>query len=104
MAATITPEGAWGGNRFLNLETIVGREMWPSPRATDGSKGGPNQRGSKGDLMLPSAVAQTKKAPGAGSLNPAWVAQLMNFPADWLDLPAGPPVPAKRKKNGNNPD
>ena len=31
---------------------------WPSPRATDGSKGGPNQAGSKGDLMLPSAAAQ----------------------------------------------
>lgn len=26
------------------------------PRATDGTKGGPNQRGSSGDLMLPSAV------------------------------------------------
>src|SRR5690606_8792005 len=25
-------------------------------RATDGTKGGPNQRGSSGDLMLPSAV------------------------------------------------
>lgn len=33
-------------------------EHWPSPRATDGTKGGPNQAGSKGDLMLPSAAAQ----------------------------------------------
>lgn len=32
--------------------------MLPTPRATDGTKGGPNQRGSSGDLMLPSAVAQ----------------------------------------------
>ena len=31
---------------------------WPTPRATDGTKGGPNQAGSKGDLMLPSAAAQ----------------------------------------------
>ena len=30
--------------------------MLPTPRATDGTKGGPGQRGSKGDLMLPSAV------------------------------------------------
>jgi len=30
--------------------------LLPSPRATDGTKGGPNQRGSSGDLMLPSAV------------------------------------------------
>ena len=31
--------------------------MLPTPRATDGTKGGPGQRGSSGDLMLPSAVA-----------------------------------------------
>lgn len=31
-------------------------EMMPTPRATDGTKGGPNQRGSSGDLMLRSAV------------------------------------------------
>jgi hypothetical protein len=30
--------------------------LLPTPRATDGTKGGPNQRGSSGDLMLPSAV------------------------------------------------
>ena len=30
----------------------------PTPRGTDGTKGGPNQAGSKGDLMLPSAAAQ----------------------------------------------
>jgi hypothetical protein len=33
-----------------------GSGLWPTPKATDGSKGGPNQRGSKGDLTLPSAV------------------------------------------------
>lgn len=32
--------------------------LLPTPRATDGEKGGPNQRGSSGDLMLPSAVCQ----------------------------------------------
>lgn len=31
---------------------------WPTPKGTDGTKGGPNQAGSKGDLMLPSAAAQ----------------------------------------------
>ena len=31
---------------------------WPTPRATKGTKGGPNQAGSKGDLMPPSAAAQ----------------------------------------------
>ena len=30
--------------------------LLPIPRATDGTKGCPAQRGSKGDLMLPSVV------------------------------------------------
>lgn len=30
--------------------------LLPTPRASDGTKGGPNQRGSKGDLMLSAAV------------------------------------------------
>lgn len=34
----------------------VAVSLLPTPRATDGTKGGPNQRGSSGDLMLPSAV------------------------------------------------
>jgi hypothetical protein len=38
--------------------------VWPSPRATDGEKGGPNQAGSKGDQMLPSA-ASTWATPSA---------------------------------------
>lgn len=33
-------------------------KLLPTPRVSDGTKGGPNQRGSKGDLMLPSAAAQ----------------------------------------------
>lgn len=37
--------------------------LMPTPRATDGTKGGPNQRGSSGDLMLPSAVAHLLPTP-----------------------------------------
>lgn len=36
------------------LATAV--KMWPTPLATDGANGGPNQRGGKGDLRLSSAV------------------------------------------------
>jgi hypothetical protein len=39
--------------------------LLPTPWASDGEKGGPNQRGSKGDLMLPSAVAQLLPTPRA---------------------------------------
>ena len=38
------------GNQVVELAAGV---MLPTPRATDGTKGGPNQRGSSGDLMLP---------------------------------------------------
>jgi hypothetical protein len=42
------------GNPKHRLETAVA--LLPTLRATDGTNGGPNQRGSSGDLMLPSAV------------------------------------------------
>jgi site-specific DNA-cytosine methylase len=45
-----TPRATRGGS---NTETV---SLLPTPRASDGEKGGPNQRGSSGDLMLPSAV------------------------------------------------
>src|SRR5690606_26261716 len=45
---------AKGGKVFMTLSVAVA--LLPTPRATDGTKGGPNQRGSSGDLMLPSAV------------------------------------------------
>lgn len=41
-----------------SLQTMAARGMWPTPLATDGSKGGPNQKGGKGDLRLSSAVHQ----------------------------------------------
>jgi len=42
------------GGRSLTDET----RLMPTPRATDGTKGCPAQRGSKGDLTLPSTVIQ----------------------------------------------
>ncbi|MEU6246427.1 hypothetical protein [Glycomyces sp. NPDC047010] len=50
--------------------------LLPTPRATDGAKGSPRQRGSKGDLTLPSAVllptpTATDAKSSSGS-NPAW--------------------------------
>lgn len=48
--------GSQGRDGGLNLRTAAVK-LFSTPKATDGSKGGPNQRGSSGDLMLPSAVA-----------------------------------------------
>ena len=41
----------------------TGGKLLPSPRASEGEKGGPNMRGSKGDLMLSSAVTRLGVAP-----------------------------------------
>lgn len=43
------------GTDYASLANVA-VSLLPTPRATDGTKGGPNQRGSSGGLMLPSAV------------------------------------------------
>ncbi len=52
-------------------DTCLTGALLPTPRATDGTKGGPNQRGSSGDLMLPSAVHQLLPTPAATDANGA---------------------------------
>ncbi|MFY1700178.1 hypothetical protein ACN28G_00190 [Micromonospora sp. WMMA1923] len=37
--------------------------LLPTPKATDGTKGSPGQRGSRGDLTLPSAAVRTPGLP-----------------------------------------
>jgi hypothetical protein len=37
--------------------------MLPTPKASDGEKGGPNQRGSSGDLTMPSAAVKIFQTP-----------------------------------------
>lgn len=54
-AVTLLPTPATPTTQPANLGAEA-RALLPTPRATDGTKGGPNQRGSSGDLMLPSAV------------------------------------------------
>lgn len=50
------------GTDYASLPNVA-ISLLPTPRATDGTKGGPNQRGSSGDLMLPSAVVQLLPTP-----------------------------------------
>ena len=94
------------GSGALDLGTSV--TMLPTPRATDGTKGGPNQRGSSGDLMLPSAVHRnwgryeaaitrhgrlvgrpappaTETSPRGGRrLSPRFVEWMMCLPEGWV--------------------
>ncbi len=49
-----------GHGASLSIEAL---RLPPTPRASDGEKGCTNQRGSSGDLMLPSAVVQLLPTP-----------------------------------------
>jgi hypothetical protein len=54
----MTRGGDRSGELLLTGQALAASDQWASPRATDGEKGSPNQRGSKGDLMLSSQTAQ----------------------------------------------
>ena len=109
MAATITPESAWAPGRLPNLETVVGRRMWPTPTASEGNgagqsancQGGMNLRTAV--RMWPTPMAHDGKDCGSspsqagrnsptlpvaagGKLNPTWVEWLMGWPLGWTDL------------------
>lgn len=63
----IKATGVNGNGMGMPLGVAV--QLLPTPRPRDGEKGGPNQRGPSGDLMLPSAVATlpTPRATRGGS-------------------------------------
>jgi len=70
-ASLIGPHGERGPRTLdsraghqVELPDVI-QALLPTPRATDGTKGGPNQRGSSGDLMLPSAVIKMLPTPRA---------------------------------------
>ena len=67
---------------------IVAEQLLPTPRATDGTKGGPNQAGPSGDLMLPSAVQPERFGPYAPAIQ-RWE-QVLGRPA---------PAPTEPGKN-----
>jgi hypothetical protein len=113
-----TPYGSGYGKTLTDATTLL-----PTPRATDGTKGGPNQRGSSGDLMLPSAVhrmssgASTEQLSDAGStssddspppptdalgrLAPPFVEWMMGLPAGHVTAVPGLPRGAQLKALGN---
>lgn len=66
LRARVTAGLGWG--RPGDDDSPAALNLLPTPRATDGTKGGPNQRGSSGDLMLPSAVALLP-TPSASAFN-----------------------------------
>lgn len=73
-------------------------KRWPTPLATDGKHGGPNQKGGKGDLRLSAAVNQQSTDQPTGQLNPTWVEWLMGWNLGWTDL-----KPLETDKSRNAP-
>ena len=78
MAATITPESAWNEKRNPNLETIVGRVMFPTPTCHNSKEGAyPAEYNRRTPTLATHA---------GGKLNPTWVEWLMGWPLEWTDL------------------
>lgn len=95
-----------------SMPDLVGQsQAWPTPRGTDDTKGGPNQAGSKGDLMLPSAAAQwptprTSDTQSGRTLNSNGQrenkARTMTYGANLSDFAPQWPTPAARDARGAN--
>ncbi len=85
MAATITPESAWDEKRFPNLETIVGRRMWPTPTCHN-AKEQDSPAESKRNTPTLCHVARGGDQTLPRHLNPEWVEWLMGWPLGWTDL------------------
>jgi hypothetical protein len=88
----LTPSQQAGKHgEYLAVQAITAAN-WPTPQATDGAKGGPNQRHGSGDQPLPGAVAtaaSSSPSPAAtsgkaGSLSVPFVEELMGFGAGYL--------------------
>ena len=79
------PDKRKAGGHSVSIEDAV--HALPTPRATDGTKGGPNQRGSSGDVMLPSAVQDWREYEPAIRRQE----QAFGYPA---------PLPTEPNKNG----
>ena len=76
MAAKITPQKAWNQKRNPNLETVMGRRMFPTPLSSE----------YKGNQQMRDKHQNGLTAVIGGHLNPMWVEWLMGWPLEWTDL------------------
>jgi hypothetical protein len=78
------------GQGGKNLQTVVWKSLLPTPTGTSDAKGGctrPNPDRQK-DTLAHAMHSVIGAKPGTTSqLNPRFVAEMMGFPPDWLELP-----------------
>jgi DNA (cytosine-5)-methyltransferase 1 len=115
-------ETGWSGPADSGSRPLT---LLPTPKATDGTKGGPGMRGSSGDLFLPSAVqprnfsiyteavrrheqvlGRTAPAPrqisriGSEQLSSRFTEWMMMLPEGWVcDVPGLVDSPRKSERN-----
>jgi DNA polymerase I-like protein with 3'-5' exonuclease and polymerase domains len=77
------------GKARPSLEHMARHDLWPTPTANDHLNAGYMHRSGRDYPTLPGATgAAPPRGGGAsgGKLNPKWVAWLMGFPLDWLEI------------------
>jgi len=80
------------GQKGKERLALTGEARWCTPNANLAEAGTTSRSGDrKGELLLAGQCRQDQGSTNGkrgGSLNPAWVSQLMGYPDGWLDLPA----------------
>lgn len=86
MAAPVNSKGNLEGNRFPNLETVIGR-MLPTPTTRDHKDGSQQACANVApNGLLGREIHQAVSSPLTGDpmyLNPSFVEEMMGFPVGW---------------------
>jgi hypothetical protein len=85
MAARLDTAGNLQGERFPNLETVVAREMLPTPTTRDWKDGSAQSCANVPSNGLLGREIHTVSIPTgeATYLNPSFVEEMMGFPVGW---------------------
>lgn len=89
MTASVNSKGKLEGNRFPNLETVIGR-MLPTPTTRDWKDGSQQScRNTPPNGLLGREIHQAQCSPLNGPpmyLAPCFVEEMMGYPIGWTDL------------------